>query len=72
MSYCRADKDSDVYSYHSIVTGHFVTHANGESYSDETPQSFLDRLLKLRAEGLKVPQNAIDRIADEIAAGHTE
>ena len=74
MSYCRCgDEDSDVYVYASIYGGWEVQLSyaidkpkKGESYSLDTHQETLDKLLQLRSEGYKIPEAPLERLRREI------
>lgn len=64
MSYCRWSDDSDVYVYEDCRGG-WTTHVtNGEDFNDSTPGDCADRLEKLKAQGFKVPQWAIDGVLE--------
>ncbi len=72
MSYCRYSSDnceSDVFLYHSKGEGWHL-HASNEkkSYSYLYKRLYFvkQRLLKLREEGLHVPQKALDRVEEEL------
>lgn len=68
MSYCRSGDDSDVYVY--LAARGWTTHVSygGGTYLDFTAGACANRLERLRAEGLRVPQRAIDRLRKEDAA----
>lgn len=65
MSYCREGVDSDVYVYRSNQSADmpFIVHVNGGSTRRTgTREETALYLLELRANGIKVPQRALDRI----------
>jgi len=64
MAFCRfgAD-DSDVYCFYN-VNGFYEVWANQE-WSYKTAKGAIKRLLRLKAEGLIVPQYAIDELEKE-------
>lgn len=71
MSYCRCGEDSDVYAYCGGPR-HYMIHVgdphgeNPRSYTERSLAKFRERLIALRAEGLLVPQRAIDRCDREM------
>lgn len=65
MSYCREGDDSDVYVYRSNQSADlpFVVHVGGgPGKLTGTREETALYLLQLRADGVKVPQRALDRI----------
>jgi hypothetical protein len=76
MSYARFGwGGSDVYCFADCGGWwQIYTPGNGDdemfgSFREESPQACIERLLKLREEGLCVPQDAIDELQHEIDAG---
>ena len=68
MSYCRWSEDSDVYVYASVYGGFII---EGEGNFD-TRLETITELERLKDAGKKVPQEAIDRLRDEINRGLPE
>lgn len=82
MSYCRCDKDSDVYIIgNSNIGGYNLWFAvgriscynrilrynfNPNGYHFETLQELYNFSLKLKRKGFKVPQRAINRMINEL------
>jgi hypothetical protein len=67
MSYCRWNDECDVYVYEDCRGGWTTSVTSGEDYNDPTPGDCADTLEKLREEGKKVPQYAIDELREEQA-----
>ena len=65
MSYCRVGDDSDVYVIHHVYGG--MACYCGEQDSLITKPEMVEHLLAHRADGLRVPQRALDRLYREIA-----
>jgi hypothetical protein len=71
MSYCRWGKDSDVYVYHG---GDYMVHVSvlennphsNANLKASTREGLLGLLTLLRDSGVKVPQQAFDRVEREI------
>lgn len=73
MSYCRWTHDCDLYCYED-VTGGWTIHVNtGVSprpmLNEPTLQAFHDRLLALRAEGYRFPDEVLRKVRAEMAGG---
>jgi len=74
MSYCRWSDDSDVYVYSNIMGGynihirlnHNLIYNGPVDIQLTTKTETLDKLLKLKSQGLAIPQTAIDRLNREI------
>ena len=77
MSYCRMSGDSDVYVIASIMrapetAGHYRTVwicYCGNGYEADTRKQMVEHLLNHRAKGDRVPESALTRLQEEIAAG---
>ena len=76
MSYCRCGKDSDVYVLNTnngieIWVGHMPRPQklgmDGDYFYYKTDGWCLQRLLKLREAGLKIPERALDRLRQQIS-----
>lgn len=67
MSYCRFGEDSDVYLIRSSAGYECMVSDGRTGFLVKTPKAALLALHALRSDGLKVPQNAIDRLVREIA-----
>ena len=65
MSYCRLAADSDVYVYR--MGGCYAIHVSDREgvLMEKTPELAAATLLRLRGEGLMVPQRAIDGLLEE-------
>lgn len=62
MSYCRWSEDCDVYVYET-AEGYAVTCV--DHFHFDTPGECADKLVQLRDEGNKVPQDVIDELRQE-------
>ena len=66
MSYCRWSDESDVYCY-SGGDSWYIHLRGGGGFQDFSLVEFKARLLQLRAEGLRVPDDVFERIEGEFA-----
>ena len=76
MAYCRFGDDSDLYMYSSITGGYQFHLANdtalGErdvDFAVRTAEEALHRLKRMKTQGYKIPDYAIERLAKEIQNG---
>jgi hypothetical protein len=71
MSYCRwicndeAGRASDVYVFKDISGGYTTLLRNWERHNDTTRDACADRLSRMKAAGLAVPQYVIDDLRAE-------
>lgn len=71
MAYCRWGKDSDVYMYYG---GGYMFHLGWQvkdetstsDFSVATAEEALHRLKRIKTQGYKVPDYAIERLEQEI------
>ena len=72
MSYCRCDRKSDVYAYGTIGGGYSIHLGNKKTFEGKrdffvtNSIEFLKYLIAFRSVAIKVPQDAIDRVKDDI------
>lgn len=73
MAYCRFGEDSDVYMYSSIIGGFqfHITDRNslgktGIDFHVPTIEDALHRMTRLKTQGFKVPEYALDRLRSEL------
>ena len=73
MAYCRFGSDSDLYMYSSIFGGYQFMLANdtnlGEkdlSFNIKTAEKALHRLKRMKTQGYKIPDYAIENLNEEI------
>ena len=76
MSYCRCGEDSDVYVLNTwngieVHVGHMPRPKKlgmaGDYFEYKTNGWCLRKLLKLREQGLKIPERALDRLREQIS-----
>jgi hypothetical protein len=66
MAYARTGPDSDVYCFYDGRCWWLHASGTGDGEVLRTREALRDRLLELRDEGLRVPQDALDRLDWEI------
>lgn len=65
MAYCRFSRSSELYMYKSIHGG-YMFHTPNEGILISHPKEALQKLIDLKNSGVKFPDHAIQRLADEI------
>lgn len=69
MSYCRFEKDSDVYVYGSgygILNIQVAYDRGGQSFSTKSLIALQETLKELETTGIRVPKRCYDRIEKEL------
>lgn len=65
MSYCRIGEDqSQVYAWRG--ERYYTYLSEGLNFTDRTRKAFYNRLVKLKAAGVKVPARALRRLRREL------
>lgn len=74
MSYCRWNKDCNVYLYASVYGGFSINVSVDPSLNEHlnTRAETIAYLIDLMNKGIKVPQQAIDRLTEEMMRNKPE
>ena len=73
MAYCRGGEDSDVYAFSDgkgfrIYVSKLINYHEDFYYAEDL-DSFLEKMLELKENGLKIPDYTFERINREINGG---